>query len=107
MDHPIKQTSRERLSQWLTLAWLKTKCAAHTVFDLRCETPERSRELYLLNELEHALPDLRVARTAFSEARDSDLIEALIYEMKTAEARYAFLLKKAKENGLTQTRSAR
>jgi len=107
MDHPIKQTSRERLTRTLTLLWLKTRAAAHTVFDLKRETPERERELHLLSELERALVSLRAARTAFSEARDPDLIEALIFEMKTAEARYCFLLKKAKENGLTQVRSAR
>ena len=105
MDHPITQTSRKRLSRWMTLALLKTKNAAHTVFDFNRETPERAREKHLINELDRALNALRVARTAFSEARDPDLIEALIFEMKTAEARYCFLLKKAKENGLT--RSAR
>jgi len=105
LDHPIKQTSRERLSRWLTFALLKTKNAAHAVFDLNRTSPERAREEHLLNELERAYTALRVARTAFSEARDPDLIEALIYEMKTAETRYCFLLKKAKENGLT--RSAR
>ncbi|MBQ3055279.1 MAG: DUF2508 family protein [Oscillospiraceae bacterium] len=107
MDHPIKQTSRERILRYLTLLWLKTRNAAHTIFDFKRETPERAREIHLLNELERALATLRAARTAFSEARDPDLIEALIYEMKTAEARYCFLLKKAKENGLTQERSAR
>ena len=47
------------------------------------------------------------ARRMFSEATDPDLIEALIYEMKIAESRYCFLLKKAKEDGLTRMRSAR
>ncbi len=107
MDHPITQTSRKRLSRWLTLAILKTKTAAHAVFDLRRETPERIREAHLLEEIEQTLGTLRATRNAFSEATDPDLIEALIYEMKIAESRYCFLLKKAKEDGLTRMRSAR
>ena len=50
----------------------------------------------LLSEIEDALSDLRYARSCFSDARDPEMIEACIYEIKSAEARYSFLLRKAK-----------
>lgn len=50
----------------------------------------------LLAEIEKALGDLRYARGCFADARDPEMIEACIYEIKSAEARYSFLLRKAK-----------
>ncbi len=50
----------------------------------------------LLSEIEEALSDLRYARKCFEEAHEPEMIEACIYEIKSAEARYSFLLRKAK-----------
>ena len=50
----------------------------------------------LLSDIEDALTDIRHARNCFEEARDPEIIEACIFEIKSAEARYSFLLRKAK-----------
>lgn len=50
----------------------------------------------LLSDIEDALSDLRQAKNCFEDARDPEMIEACVYEIKSAEARYNFLLKKAK-----------
>lgn len=50
----------------------------------------------LLCDIEQALEDLRHARDCFSSARDPEIIEACIFEIKSAEARYSFLIRKAK-----------
>jgi len=50
----------------------------------------------LLADIEEALSDIRHARNCFEEARDPEMIEACIFEIKSAEARYSFLLRKAK-----------
>lgn len=50
----------------------------------------------LLADIEDALTDIRHARNCFEEARDPEMIEACIFEIKSAEARYSFLLRKAK-----------
>ena len=50
----------------------------------------------LLSDIENALSDIRYARNCFEEARDPEMIEACIFEIKSAEARYSFLLRKAK-----------
>ncbi len=50
----------------------------------------------LLSDIEDALTDIRHARNCFEEARDPEMIEACIFEIKSAEARYSFLLRKAK-----------
>lgn len=50
----------------------------------------------LLADIEQALADLRHARSCFAAASDPEIIEACVYEIKSAEARYSFLLRKAK-----------
>ncbi len=109
MDQPIKQkqTSRERLADLMTIARLRFTCAAHALFDLTSADTEQQMQQDLLAELGNALGSMRAARSAYREATDPDLIEALIFEMKSAEAKYNLLLKKAKDVGLTQTRAAR
>ncbi len=60
------------------------------------ETLER-REL--LEDIEETLSELRYARSCFENARDPEVIEACVYEIKSAETRYSFLLRKAKRLG--------
>ena len=50
----------------------------------------------LLKDIEDTLSDLRYARSCFQNAKDPDIIEACVYEIKSAETRYSFLLRKAK-----------
>jgi len=50
----------------------------------------------LLADIEDALSDLRYAKSCFETAKDPEMIEACIFEIKSAEARYSFLLRKAK-----------
>ena len=44
--------------------------------------------------------DLREVQSRFAMESDSDLIEACIYEMEALRARYRYLLKTAKQEGL-------
>lgn len=56
----------------------------------------------LLKELDLTLHDLHCARAAFEQASDPEIVEACVYEIKSAESRYSYLLRKAKETGLSQ-----
>ncbi len=103
MDHPLKQTqtSRERFFNFLTLLRIRISCAAHALFDLQASSTEHRMKQDLLDELNRSLGKIRATRSAFREATDTDLIEALIFELKIEEARYNFLLKQAKDAELT------
>ncbi len=50
----------------------------------------------LLEDIEETLMNLRYARSCFENAKDPEVIEACVYEIKSAETRYSFLLRKAK-----------
>lgn len=65
-------------------------------FKKKKETSVSEEKKKLLSEIEEALSDLRYARSCFEEASEPEMIEACIYEIKSAEARYNFLLRKAK-----------
>ena len=57
----------------------------------------------LLKELDETLFELRCARMNFEQAVAPEMIEASIFEIKSAEARYDFLIRKAKNAGLTHS----
>lgn len=65
-----------------------------------------SEKQQLLNDIEDALSDLRYARSCFSSATDPEMIEACIYEIKSAESRYSFLLRKAKRMAAKESGTA-
>ncbi|MBQ7120348.1 MAG: DUF2508 family protein [Oscillospiraceae bacterium] len=65
-------------------------------FKKKEETAQSCEKKKLLAEIEEALADIRYAKNCFEEAREPEIIEACIYEIKSAEARYNFLLRKAK-----------
>ena len=67
-----------------------------SLFKKKKETSVSEEKKKLLSEIEEALSDLRYARNCFEEAAEPEMIEACIYEIKSAEARYSFLLRKAK-----------
>lgn len=55
----------------------------------------------LLNDIENIKLQIQAAESHFSEITDGDLIEANVYELKSLNARYRFLLKEAKRIGVT------
>jgi len=65
------------------------------------ETPMSAEKRALLKELDATLLDLRRARSNFDQATSPEIIEAAIYEIKSAESRYDFLLRRAKQLELT------
>ena len=60
------------------------------------EDQQKLEKQALLEDIEKAISDIRYARLCFEDAKSPEMIEACIYEIKSAEARYSFLLRKAK-----------
>lgn len=87
MDKAIKKESiiREKIRTQLS-----------SLFQKKQEDTVSLEKKQLLSDIEEALADLRYARSCFEEARDPEMIEACVYEIKSAEARYSYLLRKAK-----------
>lgn len=56
----------------------------------------------LLNEIDETLSELRYARACFENASDPEIVEASVYKIKSAEARYNYLLRKAKESNISR-----
>lgn len=54
----------------------------------------------LLNAIEKAREDLKVAREYFNAVNDPRLVDYAIYREEAAKARYMFLLNEAKKNEL-------
>ncbi|MBI6875732.1 YaaL family protein [Clostridium aciditolerans] len=54
----------------------------------------------LLNSIEKAREDLKVAREYFNAVNDPRLVDYAIYREEAAKARYMFLLNEAKKNEL-------
>lgn len=55
----------------------------------------------LLEDIREVCLRLENANTRFKMEQDSDLIEATIYEMESLRARYRYLLRMARNQGLT------
>ncbi len=77
-------------------AFFRLREKISSLFIKKEEDTVSAEKKQLLAEIEKALADLRYARSCFADARDPEMIEACIYEIKSAEARYSFLLRKAK-----------
>ncbi|MBQ2840879.1 MAG: DUF2508 family protein [Oscillospiraceae bacterium] len=74
----------------------KLRTRISPIFQKKKEDTVSAEKKQLLSEIEAALSDLRYARSCFADARDPEIIEACIFEIKSAEARYSYLLRKAK-----------
>lgn len=74
----------------------KIRTQLSSLFQKKQEDTVSLEKKQLLSDIEEALADLRYARGCFEEARDPEMIEACVYEIKSAEARYSYLLRKAK-----------
>lgn len=57
-------------------------------------------ERHLLNEIEKTKWALDSAYSNFENVVDPDLIDCYIYELKSIQQRYKFLLEKAKQNNI-------
>lgn len=62
---------------------------------------EEERRRAFIEELERCTKQLEKVRKDYDMVWEDELIEALIYEEKALFARYAYLLRKAKENGIS------
>lgn len=71
------------------IASLITKKSRHT-----------TEQKKLLNAIEKAREDLKVAREYFNAVNDPRLVDYAIYREEAAKARYMFLLNEAKKNEL-------
>ena len=60
----------------------------------------------LLEDIREVCIRLENVNARFEMERDSDLIEACIYEMESLRARYRFLLRAARNQGLTANMTA-
>lgn len=54
----------------------------------------------LLNAIDKAREDLKIAREYFNVVNDPRLVDYAIYTEEAAKAKYAYLLNEAKNNGL-------
>ena len=69
----------------------------------RSPLPETISRRALLNEIDETLSELRYARALFESAYEPEIVEACVYKIKSAEARYNYLLRKAKETNTART----
>lgn len=65
------------------------------------KSPVSYEEKYLLKELEQTRNALAAAYSSFEYVTDPDLIDSCIFQVNSAQERYKYLLKRAKEAGIT------
>lgn len=58
-------------------------------------------EQEILGDIDDVLNELSSCRKCFNLVTDSDLIDAVIYEELALSARYAYLIRQARENGIS------
>ncbi len=58
-------------------------------------------EQELLGDIDDVLTELSRCRRSFNLVTDNDLIDAVIYEELALTARYAYLIRQARENGIS------
>ncbi len=63
------------------------------------ETSEDIERRTLMEELFETQEELRRARMDFNYAEEPELVESYVYELNSIEARYAYLLRRARESG--------
>ena len=67
----------------------------------RCENLENSE---LLRSIARTKLELEIANQNFSYATDPLLVDVYSYQIKAAQAKYSYLLQKARIKGLTQSK---
>lgn len=76
--------------------WSKISCI------LTGKPPEASDGEELLADIDDIVSRLSHCRRVFNLVTDSDLIEAAIYEELALRSRYAYLMKRARAEGITE-----
>jgi len=61
----------------------------------------------LVEDIHKILSSLAAARCNFRESSDPDLLEAAVYEIKSLQAKYAYLIGRARELGCAEPRVLR
>lgn len=68
---------------------------------LKKSAPVKSKEECILDDIRTLCANMERAYARFEFEEDADLIESSIYEIKSLKAQYRYLLRVAKENGVT------
>lgn len=61
------------------------------------EKPENTQ---IIDELNRVEEQLRKNELLFNMSEDAEIIEAIIYERRSLQSRYTFLIRQAKEKGI-------
>ena len=107
MDKAAVSMEFERKPPLNVQVFLRRLRTAFTKTRAEQETPMSVEKRALMRELDETLMALRNARQNFEMASSPEIIEAAIYEIKSAESRYGFLLRRAKQLELTCTMNSR
>lgn len=65
------------------------------------EVPENNFRRHLFDDIEYVEQRLERVRESFDMTDEPELVDALIYEELALKARYAYLLRVAKENNIS------
>lgn len=68
------------------------------LFKTREAEPDTERQ-EILGEIESTREQLRLARISFDNVSEPELVDASIYEINSLQARYSYLLRRAREEG--------
>ncbi len=107
MDKAAVSMEFERKPTLNVQVFLRRLRTAFTKTRAEQEVPMSAEKRALMRELDETLLALRTARQNIEMASSPEIIEAAIYEIKSAESRYGFLLRRAKQLELTSTMNAR
>jgi len=66
---------------------------------------KRRKDAALIESIREILSSLAAARSCFRESSDPDLLEAAVYEIKYLQARYAYLIGRARESGCLEAQN--
>ena len=68
------------------------------------ESERTLRARRLLEEMDEIRAELEGARCRFDQVTEDGLVESAIYEMGSLESRYGYLLRQARQSGVTKER---
>lgn len=80
---------------------LETENFVSMVWKPKALTRQEKTQAQLLQDIRQTVLELEAAQHQFCELTDPDLVDAQIYWIKCLESRYAFLIRRAKEIGLS------
>ena len=69
------------------------------IFKTKEPTPEEIERRELLGAIAETRRAIELARTAFENTSEPELVDATAFEIKALEARYSYLLRLAREQG--------